>query len=102
MFSFNTLLFGTAQLRVQSNVHIEREIRMSNSISPEIIANIDSILQEQRKFEPPEQFRRQAHIKCLADYERIYSESIEDPEKFWGRIAAELHWFKRWDKVLEW
>ncbi len=24
------------------------------------------------------------------------------PEKFWGRIAEELHWFKKWDKVLEW
>jgi acetyl-CoA synthetase len=64
--------------------------------------NIDSILQEVRKFEPPEEFRRTAHIKSEADYERIYRESVEQPEKFWGRIAAELHWFKEWDKVLEW
>lgn len=75
---------------------------MSNRISPEVVANIDSILQEQRKFECPEEFRRQAHIKSLEDYERIYRESIEEPEKFWGRIAGELHWFKKWDKVLEW
>ena len=64
--------------------------------------NIDSILQEQRKFECPEHFRRQAHIKSLEDYERIYRESVEQPDKFWGRIADELHWFKKWDKVLEW
>src|SRR4029077_1934759 len=64
--------------------------------------NIDSILQEARKFEPPEEFRRTAHIKSEAEYERIYRESVEQPEKFWGRIAAELHWFKEWDKVLEW
>src|ERR1700716_961211 len=64
--------------------------------------NIDSTLQEQRKFECPEEFSRQAHIKSLADYERLYKESVDDPEKFWGRIASELHWFKKWDKVLEW
>ena len=64
--------------------------------------NIDSTLQEQRKFEPPEHFSHQAHIKSLQEYERIYRESVEDPEKFWGRIANELHWFKKWDKVLEW
>ena len=64
--------------------------------------NIDSILQEQRKFEPPEEFRQTSHIKSEEDYERLYRESIEQPEKFWGRIASELHWFKKWDKVLEW
>ncbi|HEX3106631.1 MAG TPA: AMP-binding protein, partial [Terriglobales bacterium] len=64
--------------------------------------NIDSILQEQRKFEPSEEFRRNAHIKSAEEYERIYRESVEQPEKFWGRIASELHWFKQWDKVLEW
>jgi acetyl-CoA synthetase len=64
--------------------------------------NIDSVLQEARKFEPPDEFRRAAHIKSEGEYERIYRESVEQPEKFWGRIAAELHWFKEWDKVLEW
>jgi len=62
--------------------------------------HIDSILQEQRKFECPEHFRQQAHIKSLEEYERIYRESVEQPEQFWGRIAEELHWFKKWDKVL--
>ena len=64
--------------------------------------NIDSILQEQRKFEPPQEFRQQAHIKSLDDYERLYKESVDNPEKFWGGIAKELHWYKPWDKVLEW
>ena len=64
--------------------------------------NIDSVLQEARKFEPSDEFRRAAHIKSEAEYELIYRESVEQPEKFWGRIAAELHWFKEWDKVLEW
>jgi len=64
--------------------------------------NIDSVLQEQRKFECPENFRKDAHIKSLEEYERIYKESVEQPEKFWAQIAEELHWFKKWDKVLEW
>jgi acetyl-CoA synthetase len=65
-------------------------------------SNIHSVLQEDRKFECPEHFRQQAHVKSLEDYDRIYRESVEQPEKFWGRIAEELHWFKKWDKVLEW
>src|SRR5262249_38378423 len=64
--------------------------------------NIDSILQEQRKFEPPDHFREQAHIKSLEEYARIYRHSVDDPEGYWGRIAGELHWFKKWDRVLEW
>jgi acetyl-CoA synthetase len=71
----------------------------------EVIANqsnIDSTLQEQRKFEPPAEFSQKAHLKSLAEYEALYKESIEQPEKFWGRAAEDLHWFKKWDKVLEW
>jgi acetyl-CoA synthetase len=64
--------------------------------------NIQSVLQEQRKFEPPSGFSERAHIKSLAEYERIYKESVEEPDKFWGRVARELYWFRPWDKVLEW
>jgi len=65
-------------------------------------SSIDSILQEQRSFPPPPEFSQHAHIKSLEEYERLYKESMDDPEKFWSRIANELHWFKKWDKVLEW
>ena len=64
--------------------------------------SIQSTLQEQRTFEPPEEFRKQAHIKSVEEYERLYKESVEEPEKFWGNVAKELHWFKPWNKVLEW
>ena len=63
--------------------------------------NIDSVLQEQRKFEPSAEFRQSAHINSAEDYERIYRESVENPDKFWSRIAEELHWFKPWNKVLD-
>jgi acetyl-CoA synthetase len=64
--------------------------------------NIDSILQEQRKFPPPAQFSKHAHVKSMDEYERLYKESVDDPDKFWSRVASELHWFKKWEKVLEW
>ena len=64
--------------------------------------NIDSILNEQRKFEPAAEFSKKAHVKSLEEYEKLYKESVDDPDKFWSSIASELHWFKKWDKVLEW
>ena len=64
--------------------------------------NIDSTLNELRVFPPPAEFSAQAHVKSLEEYEALYREADEDPEAFWGRIAGELHWFKPWDKVLEW
>ena len=75
---------------------------MAERAVPSADTSIDSVLHEQRKFEPPTEFAQRAHIKSLEEYERIYKESIEEPEKFWGRVARELYWFKPWHKVLEW
>ncbi len=53
-------------------------------------------------FYPPEGLSKRAYIKSMEEYERLYKESIEEPEKFWARQAEEnIHWFKKWDKVLE-
>ena len=63
---------------------------------------IESVLHETRKFEPSPEFRQAAYIGSPEEYERIYRESVDQPEQFWGRIAEELHWFRKWDSVLEW
>src|SRR5438045_322422 len=34
-------------------------------------------------------------------YDRAYSRSIEDPEGFWGDAAEQVHWDKKWDRVLD-
>jgi acetyl-CoA synthetase len=64
--------------------------------------NIESSLNETRKFPPAEAFVKKAAISSLAQYESMYKESIQNPEKFWGDVAENLHWFKKWDRVRNW
>src|SRR5436309_4835475 len=63
---------------------------------------IESLLKEKRVFKPAKEFAEKARIKSLAQYRRMYNESIKHPDKFWSREASELLWQKRWRKVLEW
>ena len=63
---------------------------------------IQSTMQENRLFAPPPAFSAAAHIKSMDEYKKIWRRSIDQPEAFWADIANELHWFKKWDKVLEW
>jgi len=53
-------------------------------------------------FAPPKDFSKQARVKSMAQYKRMYAESIEKPSKFWATEAADLCWQKKWSKVLEW
>ncbi len=64
--------------------------------------NIESVLNESRTFAPPAAFTAQATLSSQAEYEKLYQESIQNPEKFWGDIASQLHWFKKWDRVRNW
>jgi acetyl-CoA synthetase len=65
--------------------------------------HLTSVLNEERVFPPPKGFSARAHIRSLTEYRKLYRESIQRPEAFWGRQAkAELVWFKPWKKVLEW
>ncbi len=62
---------------------------------------MESVLQENRKFPPTTEFAKNAHISGMDTYKKMHAESINEPEKFWAGIADELHWFKKWDKVLD-
>jgi len=64
--------------------------------------DIESILKEARLFPPPEEFSKAARISSLEEYRKLYARSIEDPEGFFGEQAEELHWFEKWQRVLEW
>jgi acetyl-CoA synthetase len=74
----------------------------SSPVHPVGTQDIDSTLRENRVFPPPPEFSAKAHIGSLEQYESLYRESIEDPEKFWATVAGELHWFRTWDKVFDW
>ncbi len=52
-------------------------------------------------FSPPAAFSERAWIKNLDQYKKMYERSIKDPDGFWGEIASEFHWFKKWDKVRD-
>ncbi|MBL7870075.1 MAG: acetate--CoA ligase [Cyclobacteriaceae bacterium] len=41
-------------------------------------------------------------ITSQSDYQQVYNESVEQPEKFWAEVAEDFVWRKKWDKVLEW
>ena len=41
-------------------------------------------------------------IQSLSGYIHEYQKSVNEPEKFWARIADSFHWQKPWDNVLSW
>ena len=62
-------------------------------------AAIEALLEEQRTFPPPEEFRAQA---IVADDE-VYRRADEDFEGFWAELAREfIGWFKEPTKTLDW
>lgn len=64
--------------------------------------NITSVLKEARAFVPPAEFSANAHVKSMAEYEKLWQDAAKDPEKFWGHQAETLQWMQKWNKVLEW
>jgi len=41
-------------------------------------------------------------INSLEQYQSEYKKSVEDPAKFWGDIAENFYWRKKWESVLNW
>lgn len=41
-------------------------------------------------------------IKSFQEYQEAYKESVENPEKFWGEIADNFFWKRKWTNVLDW
>ena len=59
---------------------------------------MEALLNEGRVFPPPDRFAATAN----ANNKSLYEMAENDYEAFWAKQAEELHWFRRWDKVLEW
>jgi len=66
--------------------------------------SIESILQEDRKFDPPSAASVGASkwlVSSMDEYRAMYERSIRDPDEFFGEAASQLHWFERWETVVE-
>ena len=42
-----------------------------------------------------------AHISSMDQYQKMYDESVADPESFWANVAERITWYKKWDTVRE-
>jgi len=66
------------------------------------MSQIENILQENRFFPPSREFSAKARIGTEEAYQRMWRESVEDPAKFFGRVARELPWSTPFGEVLDW
>jgi acetyl-CoA synthetase len=58
-------------------------------------------MSEEKTYPVPAEVAKAAYIDD-AKYQEMYKRSIDDPEGFWAEQADEfLHWFKKWDKVMD-
>jgi acetyl-CoA synthetase len=62
----------------------------------ELEREIEKLL-DQEKFEPPEDFKEHALWKDPS----VYEEANKDWKGWWAKQAEELHWFDKWDEVLD-
>ena len=66
-------------------------------------STIESVLQEQRVFDPPADLARNARISGMESYNALAEAAKSDPDTFWGDAARrELHWFEPFHTVLDW
>lgn len=64
--------------------------------------SITSVSNETRQFTPPKEFSATSRVGSLSAYKKLCRRAAEQPEKFWGDIARELHWHRPWKKILKW
>ena len=63
---------------------------------------IESVMEEDRRFEPPREFSAKAHVKNMEQYRSLYEESIKDAPAFWAKMATMLDWKQPWTNVFSW
>jgi acetyl-CoA synthetase len=63
--------------------------------------SIESILHENRVFEPSDTFKQQANVSGMAAYNALCKEAADDYEGFWAKLANKLLvWHKPFTKTL--
>ena len=67
-------------------------------VEKEVQRDIEALLQERRRFEPPEDFAARANGNDAS----IYEQAEKDPDAWWESQAERLDWFTKWDRVFDW
>ena len=63
--------------------------------------SMDSLMSESRKFPPPASVQANAHVNSMEQYQKMWEESVNNPDKFWLEQAKTLDWIKEPSKSLE-
>src|SRR3954463_10611678 len=64
----------------------------------EVERDLEVLLKTEDRFEPPEEFVKQANFNDPS----IYDEAEKDFEAWWESWAKKLDWFEPWQTVLDW
>jgi len=68
---------------------------------PRTTGTTPTVEQGASTFPPPPDIAAKAHCASFEQYEQMYKQSVEDPDKFWAEIASQFHWFKKWTRVRD-
>lgn len=55
-----------------------------------------------RRVAPSAEFSAKARVQSLEQYQELYRESLDEPDKFWTRESSELLFRKPWKELLKW
>ena len=58
-------------------------------------------MSKNKVFKPSGDWIKKSHVGSLEEYEKIYHNSMSNPDEFWGTIADRLKWYKKWDSVSD-
>ena len=58
-------------------------------------------MSKNKVFKPSGDWIKKSHVDSLEKYEKIYHDSVLNPDEFWGTIADRLKWYKKWDSVSD-
>lgn len=64
--------------------------------------SISSLLQEHRIFPPSKEFAAGSRIGSMEQYELMRATANENILQFWSNQAEKIHWFSKWNTILDW
>jgi acetyl-CoA synthetase len=64
--------------------------------------SIDAFGQNEHREPPSEEFRAHARVRDLETFQRLYRESLDEPERFWRRECESLSFRRPWTSLVDW